>query len=254
MKKQNKDLINLILIIGFIIITMTSCEKKNVDLVNLTKGKTTAAFNPNLKYGTMTDQDGNVYKTIKIGSQIWMAENLRTIHYRNGDPVINVTENAKWDTTTSGAYCSYNNIKNADSIATYGMLYNWYAVSDPRRLAPTGWHIPTDKEWGILINYLGGDSIAGGKLKERGTEHWESENVGATNESGFTALPSGARNYYDGSFNWINDNTFWWSSTEEDNTYAWYRYINRKSPSVERFSLYVGNKRSGFAIRCIKDY
>jgi uncharacterized protein (TIGR02145 family) len=138
---------------------------------------------------TVTDIDGNIYHTVTIGTQVWMVENLKTTKYRNGDPIPNVTGNA-WAALTTGAYCWYNNDA-ATYKATYGALYNWYAVADSRNIAPTGWHVPTDAEWTTLTTFLGGESVAGGKLKETGTNHWTSPNTGATNETGFTALPGG---------------------------------------------------------------
>ncbi len=253
MKKPEKQLIHLIAIIGFLVLIMGSCKKDNTNPVNQTNGKTTAQFNSDLKYGTMTDQDGNVYKTITIGTQTWMAENLRTTKYRNGDPIKNVTRDVDWTNLTTGAYCSYDNTQNINIIATRGLLYNYYAVSDKRNIAPKGWHVPTDEEWEILINYLGGDSIAGGKMKEQGTIHWLNENIGATNESGFTSLPSGWRNYYDGVFGSIDYDAFYWSSTKYDDTYVRYRFLNNKLISVGNFSWSLGQKNSGFSVRCIKD-
>ena len=143
------------------------------------------------EYSTMTDIDGNTYTTVKIGDQWWMAENLKVTHYRNGEEIPNITDNTEWANLTSGAYCDYDN--NPNNVATYGRLYNWYSIEDSRDLAPDGWHVPSRDEWQTMIEYLGGDGIAGGKLKESGTEHWLSPNEGATNESGFSALPSGMR-------------------------------------------------------------
>lgn len=138
---------------------------------------------------TVTDYDGNVYQTVLIGDQCWMMENLKVTHYRNGDPIPHVTDGVTWGNLTSGAYCNYNN--DEGNVATYGRLYNWYAVDDSRNIAPAGWHVPSDAEWQTLVDYLGGDAVAGGKMKEAGTTHWASPNTGATNESGFTALPGG---------------------------------------------------------------
>lgn len=169
--------------------------------------------------GTVTDIDGNVYKTIKIGDQWWMVENLKVTHYRNGYPIPNVTNNTEWDNYGNGAYCSHNN--NDGNVSTYGRLYNWDAVNDSKGLAPDGWHIPSDEEWDTLINYLGGANIAGGKMKETGTAHWESPNTGATNESGFTALPGSYRRN-NGSFPLIGYSANFWSSTKNGSYSAWY--------------------------------
>lgn len=129
-------------------------------------------FNPDLTYGTMTDQEGNVYKIITIGTQTWMAENLRVTRYHNGDPITNVTGNGAWTILTAGACCTYGNTESNDVINLYGRLYNWFAVNDSRSIAPEGWHVPTDAEWTTLTTYLGGESVAAGKMKETGISHW----------------------------------------------------------------------------------
>jgi uncharacterized protein (TIGR02145 family) len=139
--------------------------------------------------GIPVDIDGNEYHTVIIGGQEWMVENLRVTPYRNGDPIPNVSDTTSWRALTTGAYCSYDN--DPSCSAMYGNLYNWYAVNDFRQIAPEGWHVPTYEEWIVLETHLGGDTIAGGKLKESGTEHWRAPNVGGTNESGFSALPGG---------------------------------------------------------------
>ena len=149
----------------------------------------TSVHNSDKTYGTMTDQEGNVYKTIVIGTQEWMAENLKTSIYRNGDVIENVTNNVQWSNLTTGALASYNNDSQYD--CPYGKLYNWYAVADPRHVCPTGWHEPTDGEWTMLTDYLGGEAVAGGKMKSTFTQYWLYLNQYATNESGFSALPGG---------------------------------------------------------------
>jgi uncharacterized protein (TIGR02145 family) len=212
-------------------------------------GVSSAVFNPNLTYGTMTDQDGNVYKTITIGKQTWMAENLRTTKYRNGEAIPEIIDNTAWWINT-GAYCNYKNTRNTDTIATYGRLYNWFAVTDSRNIAPPGWHVPTDADWTTLTTYLGGESVAGGKLKETGTTHWHSPNAGATNETGFTALPGGFRDGSIGTFDGIGYSPYWWSSTESDSYVAWVRYIFYDISDVGRGYLY---ENFGFSVRCIKD-
>ena len=156
---------------------------------------------------SVTDINGNVYNIVTIGTQTWMAENLKTTKYNDGTAIPNVTVDATWAALTTGAYSDYSNTP-ANST-TYGRLYNWYVVDNNpatkvasnggKNVCPTSWHVPTDAEWTILTTYLGGESIAGGKLKETGTAHWNSPNTGATNETGFTTLPSGLR-YYDGSY------------------------------------------------------
>jgi uncharacterized protein (TIGR02145 family) len=191
------------------------------------------------------DAEGNKYKTIKIGNQIWMAENLNTTKYRNGDPIQNVTNNSDWGNLTSGAYCDFNNTIND----VYGKLYNWYAVSDSRNIAPEGWRIPTVEEWTALTVFLGGD--AGGKLKETGILHWRSPNTGAANENGFTALPGGFRLGYDGTFNALGTISDFWSSTQlGDTSYAWDFRLAYNNTGTHRANI---DKRYGFSIRCVKD-
>jgi uncharacterized protein (TIGR02145 family) len=237
--------------ISFIIValalTVYSCKKdKNSTPVNPTNGKTTAVFNPDLVYGILTDVDGNEYKTIKIGDQTWMAENLRTFKYNDGTAIPNVKGNTEWAGLTTEAYCTYNNTTKNDSIATFGCLYNWYAVNTGK-LAPKGWHVPTDAEWTTLIIYLGGESVAGGKLKETGTSHWVSPNVGATNETGFTALSSGGRA---STFYFILRMGGWWSATEENVDLAWTRYVYYNNSELARQSFL---KDFGISVRCVKD-
>ena len=198
--------------------------------------------------GIVTDIDGNVYHTVTIGTQTWMVENLQTTKYRNGDPIPNVTDGTTWAGLTSSAYCWYNN--DAATYKTiYGALYNWYAVSDSRNIAPSGWHVPTDAEWTTLTSYLGGTSIAGGKLKEAGISHWETPNIGADNNSGFTALPGGIR-YGKGTFDSIGYEVYFWTSSEYPSTEVWYRYIYFYDSSTLRFSI---NKIPGFSVRCLHD-
>lgn len=203
-------------------------------------------FNPNLTYGTVTDIDGNVYKTIQIGTQTWMAENLKTTHYQNGDPIPNVTDDTNWWNLTSGAYCWNNN----DAItykSIYGALYNWYALTDSRNIAPTDWHVPSDSEWALLKTYLGGESVAGVKLTEIGSTHWHDPNSG-TNESGFTALPGGNRAIY-GVFNPVGDTGYWGSSTYSSSSDVWGQYI---AEGLSNISL-LGAKADGFSVRCVKN-
>ncbi len=195
-----------------------------------------------------TDVEGNKYKTIKIGNQWWMAENLRVTHYRNGDPIKEIKDATSWGACTTGAYCAYDNKK--ENANDFGYLYNWYALKDSRTIAPPGWHVPTDEEWQELVDYLGGDTVAGGKLKESGYAHWPHPNVGATNESGFTALAAGFR-YHLGYFSDLYNTATFWSSTEKDSTKAWCRKLYFEHPSVVREGLL--GKRSGFSVRCIKD-
>jgi uncharacterized protein (TIGR02145 family) len=176
-----------------------------------------------------------------------MAENLRTTTYANGDPIPNVTDNTQWQILTTGAWAHYNNDSQYEN--PYGKLYNWYTVDDPRNVCPTGWHVPTDAEYTLLTDYLGGEPVAGSKMKSTGTQYWLSPNTDATNESGFSGLPGGSRDY-DGTFSSIGGDGYWWSSTEDDTGLAWYRYLYYYDGGVDR-SYY--NKRYGFSVRCLRD-
>jgi len=202
-------------------------------------------FNSTLTYGTVTDIDGNVYKTIQIGTQTWMAENLKVTRYNNGDSISNVRDNMSWSKLTTGAYCWYNN----DALtykADFGALYNWYALNDSRKIAPTGWHVATKDEWNTLTTYLGGTSAASGKMKESGISNWMTPNTG-TNSSGFTALPGG---FLITLFTGVEGCALWWSATESSNLGS--------SWSLEIFNnLEIGmgyqSNHNGFSVRCVKD-
>lgn len=205
-------------------------------------------FNPAITYGTVTDIDGNTYKTVNIGTQTWMAENLRTTKYNDGTAIPNVTDATAWSALNSGAYCNYDN--DPDKVNTYGRLYNWYAVNTGK-LCPAGWHVATDAEWTTLTNYLGGENNAGSKLRETGILHWENPNDGATNESGFTALPGGERDG-GGSFYMIGTGASWWSSTiySSNNNWAMFWYMDSTS---SRFYRAPVHQRLGNSIRCVKN-
>jgi uncharacterized protein (TIGR02145 family) len=187
--------------------------------------------------------------TVTICSQQWMDKNLDVSKYRNGDDIPQVTDPTAWAALTTGAWCYYNN--DPANGAVYGKLYNWYAVNDPRGLAPAGFHIPTDAEWTTIVTCLGGASVAGGKMKETGTTHWSAPNTGATNSSGFTGLPGGHRDW-SGSFDGVDVgfNVFWWSSTENDPTQAWFRYLYYGGGNIFRLN---GLKQFGFSVRCLRD-
>jgi uncharacterized protein (TIGR02145 family) len=199
-------------------------------------------------FTTLTDFDGNTYHAIAIGTQTWMVENLKVTHYRNGEEILYLTDDIVWVASTSGAYCWHNN--NPNNKSNFGSLYNWFAVSDSRNIAPIGWHVPTNDEWAILIDYLGGYELAGGLMKEAGTAHWLSPNSSATNVSGFTALPSGRRSYNDGTFSDLGVNGYWWSSTTKDTSSAWDRNLYYSNAWCES---YFAGKQYGFSIRCILD-
>jgi uncharacterized protein (TIGR02145 family) len=193
------------------------------------------------------DLDGNAYDTVQVGTQIWMKQNLKTTKYRNGNAIPNITDYTAWSNLQTGAYCNYNNDTNFAN--TYGRLYNWFSVNTGS-LCPTGWHVPSDGEWSVLTDYIGGESIAGNKLKEIGTIHWNSPNTGATNETGFTALPGGSIEDNSSMFNYINDYGFFWSSSEQSGNYAWYRRMSSNLTWVFRLNH---DKHYGLSIRCMKN-
>ena len=241
MKLNFRTLIYPLLMFLFVI-TTSSSYRINDSKSDQSIGKTSVGT------GTVKDRDGNVYKTVTIGTQVWMAENLRTTKYRNGDPIPKVIANTSWTELNSGAYCWYNNVDAANKI-TYGALYNWFVISDNRGIAPIGWHIPTDQDWAALVSFLKGDGTAGGALKETLTSHWSEPNTGATNSSGFSALPGGYRTK-DGTFKNVNVMGGWWVNKEYTKSVAWYRFVDNVSSSIHNFSTY---KNCGFSIRCIKD-
>jgi uncharacterized protein (TIGR02145 family) len=194
------------------------------------------------------DIDGNLYETVWVGEQLWMAENLKTTHYTNGDAITHITNNGDWESYNEGQYGVYNNDPtNAD---IYGNLYNWAVVDDSRGVCPVGWHVPTDDEYTVLTDFLSGTSVAGGKMKEAGLEHWNSPNTGATNESGFTGLPAGYRSLDIGSYLSMGYYEYFWSSTEYDSFDAWYRLLNVNSSGAHRN---FNDKRLGFSVRCLRD-
>lgn len=194
---------------------------------------------------TVTDIDGNVYNVVKIGNQCWMKENLKTTRYKDGTAIPTGLSNTAWQNTTSGAYAIYNN--NAANNTTYGKLYNWYAVNTGK-LAPAGWHVPTDAEWTTLINFLGGETVAGNKMKA--TILWAPfSGIANTNSSGFTGLPAGVRSN-NGTFNFIGTTGLFWSSSENGTSNAWYRYLNSNNSNA---SSYANGKQYGFSVRCVRD-
>jgi uncharacterized protein (TIGR02145 family) len=207
--------------------------------------------NPAKTYGSMSDQEGNVYKTIVIGTQEWMAENLKTTIYNNGEPIASVTESNLWAELaifSLGAWCYYNNDSQYD--CPYGKFYNWYAVADPRNICPTGWHVPTDAEWSTLINFLGGESLAGGKMKSISLQYWLSPNQDASNESGFSGLSGGVRDNNSGGFGSFGNIGYWWSSSESSAPDALALYLNYSDGNAGRY--YFG-KPVGFSVRCLRN-
>lgn len=229
----------------FSIIFITSCSRNN-DTNN--NNNTTGCVS-----GTgATDIDGNTYTSVKIGTQEWLVENLKVTKYKNGNSIPNVTTNSQWAGLTTGAWCYYNN--DAQYNSPYGKLYNWYAATDPRGLAPTGWHIPSDAEWTTLVTFLGGTTVAGGKMKEMGLVHWVTDNGGSggtTNSSCFTGLPGGFRNNdINALFNNMGNYGYWWSSTDAAAAGAWWFVLNHNNPQTDRGTA---PKPIGYSVRCIKD-
>ena len=218
----------------------------------LTRTVNAASQNPTSGYGpSISDKDGNTYKTVYIGTQQWMAENLKTAKYNDGTEIPNVTGSSQWANLTTGAWSYYNN--DPANNAKYGKLYNWYAV-DPttngnKNVCPTGWHVPTDAEWAVLTDYLGGISVSGGKMKEVGTTSWNDPNTDATNTSLFTGLPGGYSDYY-GIYYDFGFKGYWWSSTGNDTGTDWYLYLDTNNGNAVRNN---DSKKNGFSVRCLRD-
>jgi uncharacterized protein (TIGR02145 family) len=215
---------------------------------NSAASTTSSAVIPSFSCGTSTvsDIDGNIYNTVLIDNQCWMSENLKTSRYRNGGLIPNVTDNTAWRNSTIGARSYYNN--DVSNNAIYGKLYNWYTTRGDT-LCPTGWGVPTDAEWTTLTDNLGGESVAGGKMKSTETIYWNSQSVGTDNSSGFSALPGGYRNS-DGSFGNIRNSAFFWSATEYANNNAWLRNLYASNGNVYR---YGSGKSLGASVRCLRD-
>jgi uncharacterized protein (TIGR02145 family) len=232
MKTKTGNLISLLIIIGFVLFFSDSCKKDNSN-------------NNPPSGGTVTDIDGNVYQTVIIGTQTWMASNLKTTKYRNGTQIPNVADSVQWSTLTTGAYCNNNNDPN--TVALYGRFYNYYAVTDSNNIAPAGWHVPSDAEWTTLVTYLG--SGAGGKLKSTGTTYWNSPNTGATNSTGFSGLPAGDRSYT-GLFHYVGMYGCWWSTGASSATNAWEYVTEYNSSGVTRLAYSMG---LGLSVRCVKN-
>ena len=189
---------------------------------------------------------GIVLPSVTIGTQIWMTKNLDVTTYRDGTPIPQVTNQIAWSNLTTGAWCYYNNDPANGLI--YGKLYNWYAVNDPRGLAPMGWHVPSDPEWTSLTDYLGGEGLAGGKMKATGTSLWLSPNTNATNESSFNGIPGGYRS--NTTLHFIGEQGFFWSSSAYNTTYAWYRYLYFNDGIAGKDNC---RDTYAFSVRCVKD-
>lgn len=200
--------------------------------------------------GTIVDSDNNEYETVKIGSQLWMAENLRTTLYLNGDPISTTVPATKDIVSETSPKYQWSYDGDDANTLVYGKLYTWYVITDNRKVCPIGWHIPTDNEWATLETTLGGNDIAGSKLKEMGNDHWLAPyNVDATNESCFIALPGGYRDWT-GTFYLLENEAYYWSATESEDVRAWGRILTTGNSSVGRTGLVKG---WGASVRCIKD-
>jgi uncharacterized protein (TIGR02145 family) len=236
MKKTSNILISSFIVMSFLFLTI-GCKKEEEP--EPTPEPTPAAT-------TVTDIDGNVYHTVVIGTQTWMVENLKVTHYRNGDPILHLTDFTQWDNIATGAWINYDNQGTNGEV--YGHLYNWYALVDGPLIAPAGWHVPTNDEWQTLSDYLGGSPLAGAKIRETGTAHWQAPNTGATNESGFTALPAGACN--DAGFSGLGIACSFWTSTESSPDKAFFWNTDNILGTLNHASHF---KYFGFSVRCIKD-
>ncbi len=208
----------------------------------------------------LTDIDGNVYQTVKIGDQLWTAENLRTTRYRNGDDIPTGLDDIEWDTTEFGAFAIYPHGEidglesNEEVVEAYGKLYNWYAVDDSRGLCPDGWVVPSDDNWQTMVDNLGGWDVAGGTIKSTRTEpdlhpRWNHPNEAASNKSGFSGLPAAPRGVY-GYYALVGLSSYWWSSSEYPLYYAWYRGLFYDNSYVDRGYDF---KRVGRSVRCLKN-
>jgi len=213
-------------------------------------------FKSELTYETVEDIDGNEYKTTQLGTQVWFAENLKTTRYRDGKPIPRVTATDDWSSLTSEAYCWYDNDVSGYVKSNYGALYNWYAANNSM-LCPEGWHLPTNTEWTELINFNGGASVAGIRLKENGTTHWSSGIEEATNESGFTALPGGSRSYGNdwdyglGEWSEMGYYGYWWSLGSD--SHSSYSAVVMSSLSGSVSVILKPHNTTGFSVRCLKD-
>lgn len=224
--RLNKTLTVLLLVAAF------SCKKENNNIVS------SDSNHENLRYK-------DTIASVIIGTQVWMQMNLDVSTYRNGDEIPQVTDPNEWASLTTGAWCWYNN--DPANGAVYGKLYNWFAVNDPRGLAPEGWHVPSDTEWYVVSNVLGKGS--GGKMKETGITHWFDPNVDATNSSNFSGLPGGYRSEI-GQYCYSKYLGLWWTSTEFDHSKSWYRRLLCYSNFLDYWRF---PKTMGFSVRCIKN-
>lgn len=236
-----------------IFLLMASCGSRQGDSIRISEpaeasGQVSSVSDSSAADTIVTDIDGNVYTTLKIGRQTWMKENLKTTKFSDGTPIQLITDGPSWAKAVKPAYCWYNN--EPDSYKDlYGALYNGFAASD-NRLCPKNWHVPSDAEWNVLSKLLGGDNVAGAKLKEAGLDYWVSPNMAADNSSGFSALPGGLR-YYDGVFHDFGFSSYFWTSEESSPGRMWFRYADYEYRDLFRFN---NSANIGFSIRCVRDY
>ncbi|MBU3680984.1 MAG: hypothetical protein FGM16_03475 [Flavobacterium sp.] len=233
---------------------------KTADLDSITFRRPANPTGINIPGPNVTDIDGNTYESVTNCGLTFTKQNLNVSKYNDGTPIPQVTDPTQWANLTTGAWCYYEN--NTANGAVYGKLYNWYAVvgiydaasaANPalrKKLAPTGWHVPTDAEWTLLTDCLGGYPIAGAKMKVPGTTLWSFPNFGASNESGFTGLPGGWRQNLNGFYSSLNFYGHFWSSTVYDLTSAWRRSLNYNNPDADWGNY---NKNCGFSVRCLRD-
>jgi uncharacterized protein (TIGR02145 family) len=227
-----------------------------------------AQYNPKLDYGKVKDIEGNIYKTITIGTQTWMQENLRVTTYRDGSKIPVVTDSVQWSNNWNKGkplqrpmMCWHSNDQRTYTANKFGALYNWYAINPAtngnKKICPTGWHVPSDAEWTTFINYLdpiadggeNGDNTVGIKMKSTGTNYWKYPNLDANNSSGFTGFPGGYRND-DGKYSVIGNYGIWWSSKEKGTDEAWVRYLYNDLRVIDRGTEH---KSYGLSVRCLKD-
>lgn len=242
MKLLDIKLLTLI-VLGFLLF---SCKDKNQNSNFQTNNNSIVSVA--LKSGTLIDFEGNSYRTLAMcDGKEWMTENLNVSFYRNGDSIPYVEDAKLWSELTTGAWTYYNNDYQYGWV--FGKLYNWYAVNDPRGLAPEGWRVANEEDWGGLIDCLNGYHVAGGFMKEISTLHWASPNVGAVNSSGFSALPGGGRSSM-GDFVMIESLGVFWSNDSYDELQAWIKHMSYSNTYVVSF---YNDKKSGFSVRCVKN-
>ncbi len=226
--RATENILLSIFVLLLLLLLLSSCEKK--------------------ESGLPTDGDGNEYDTVVIGTQVWLAENLKTTKYNNGVSIPLVTDNTQWTSLSSAAFCWYNNDKSHKN--TYGGLYNWWAAN-VSLLCPLGYHVPSLEEWNTLITFLGGKSVAGNKLKATGFQYWYNSGMVITNESGFSAMPGGVRSSHDGTFNGIRYGGSWWSTTSWSyDNYAYYLGLDYNYCNADLSNWF---KKAGYSVRCVKD-